>query len=762
MKNFAKEINGKSSANNLLKALIAHIKKDENENLAPFHPLIEHLENSAALCAGFSKVFGLEKLGKLLGLTHDIGKASEAFQNRVRTIGGLDTHLEGKTSQHVDHSTAAAKYLVKKYGDAAGLILAYIVAGHHSGLPDGKGESDSVLARRLRKEVNDFSIILHWLEKQIPEKLHPQDFTPSKFNANYQYEMHFLIRMLYSALTDADFLDTESYMDPEKASERKISFPKIVKIRNHFFHHLEILKSKEQTEINRKRNQILQWCISAAEQEPGIFSLTVPTGGGKTLSSMAFALNHAVKHQLRRIIYVIPYTSIIEQNAQVFKEIFSELDETIILEHHSNFEPVDENPFNRLAPENWDAPIIVTTNVRFFESFYASRSSACRRLHNIADSVIIFDEAQMIPRDHLNPCLSVINELTRHYGCSAVICTATQPVLRKSNYIKNGLARVREVVPNPTELYERFRRTQIKRVTAKNTVSEMGSLLSKYEQVLCVVNTRKEARLIFEATTDYSDHETCFHLSTMMCPEHRSEVLNTIRERLKEQLPCRLVSTQLIEAGVDIDFPIVYRAIAGLDSIAQAAGRCNREGKLDSGEVYVFEGETAPPPGHLRQGADSGSYALKRFPEEPLSPEAIETYFLDYYGKEGRDFDTNGIMKLCEKRADAIPFREIAEKFKLIEQVQFPLIVPYGDEGKNIRDKLKSCYNGFVPHELRRKLQRLTVQLHGYPFRKLRPVLEDIFGDGRYFVLINPDIYDSRVGLKPDIPEFYQIESLIQ
>ncbi|MFZ0391517.1 MAG: CRISPR-associated helicase Cas3' [Calditrichia bacterium] len=742
--------------------LIAHVRKSKDYDMNYNHSLLEHLEKSARICKKFCTAIGLSKLGFIVGLTHDMGKASDAFQNRIRTIGGLDAHLEGKTPQHVDHSTAAAKYLLNKYGDAPGFILAYIVAGHHSGLPDGNGESDSVLARRLRKEVKDCSIILNWLEKQIPAKLEPQDFAPSKFNTNYQYQMHFLIRMLYSALTDADFLDTESYMNPEKAASRKISFPSIEEIRNHFFQFIETLKSKEQTGINPKRNQILEWCISAAKREPGIFSLTVPTGGGKTISSMAFALDHAVKNQLKRIIYVIPYTSIIEQNAQVFRNIFNNLDENIILEHHTNFDPSNENPFNRLAPENWDAPIIVTTNVRFFESFYANRSSACRRLHNIVDSVIIFDEAQMIPRDHMNPCLSVINELTRHYGCSAVICTATQPVFEKKDFLKKGFEKVQEIVENPIQLYEQFRRTKIKRLDLNITVSEMGKVLSNYQQVLCIVNTRKEARLIFEAMAEDSEYETCYHISTMMCPEHRSQTLHTIHTRLKKQLPCRLVSTQLIEAGVDIDFPVVYRAIAGLDSIAQAAGRCNREGRLDSGEVYVFEGEIAPPPGHLRQSADSGSYALKRHPDDPLSPAAIQTYFLDYYGKEGRDFDKNGIMKLCEKRADAIPFREIAQKFRLIEQVQLPLIVPYGDDGENIREKLKSCYNGFVPRDLQRKLQRFMVQLHEFPFRKLHPVLEDIFNDGRYYFLVNPDIYDSRIGLKPDIPEFYKIESLIQ
>lgn len=741
--------------------LIAHIAKKGEVSTDTPHRLIDHLENTSSLCAEFSRVFGLEKLGRILGLTHDIGKASDAFQERIKAAGGMEAHLEGKTPKHVDHSTAAAQYLVNKYGDILGLILAYIVAGHHTGLPDGKGERDSVLSRRLNKSIEDYSAILAWIENKLPQELNKLHFFPKKFNQKTPPQFHFLIRMLYSSLTDADFLDTESYMDPSKSTDRNISFPTIREIRDHFYQYLKALRAKSQTEINRKRNQILEWCINASEKEPGIFSLTVPTGGGKTLSSMAFALNHAVKHKLRRVIYVIPYTSIIEQNAEVFRDVFGDLNENLILEHHSNFEPKEENPFNRLAPENWDAPIIVTTNVRFFESFYANRSSACRRLHNIADSVIIFDEAQIIPRDYLNPCLSVINELTRHYGCSAVICTATQPAIQKSDYLKNHLEQVKEIIRNPAELYNSFQRARFERLPEKTTIAEIAKLLKKHDQALCIVNTRKEARLTFETMAENMESKSFFHLSTMMCPEHRSDVLDKIHDRLNHGLPCRLVSTQLIEAGVDIDFPVVYRAIAGLDSIAQAAGRCNREGRLDSGVVFVFEGENPPPPGHLRQSADSGRYAFKYHSDNPLTPNAINTYFVDYYGKENKDFDKNGIMNLCGKNPDAIPFREIARRFKLIDDAKLPLIVPYGKRGKNIRGELKACYNGFIPLELRRRLQRLTVHLHEAPFRKLRPALEDVFGDGRYFVLVNPDIYDKRVGLKPDIPEFYQTETLI-
>lgn len=744
------------------KNLIAHAPHGKAQSP---HLLTDHLQVSAKLAEDFASAFGLNKLSRIVGLCHDLGKASHAFQDRIRLVSGYDieAHLEGKTPRHVDHSTAGAQYALNKYGPP-GIALAYIVAGHHAGLPDGKGDDDASLKKRLKKNVDSYDAILSWLEPKLPEKIFQQDFIPIRRNDRYALQLHFVIRMLFSVLVDADFLDTESYMDPNKRKLRTKKLPDITAIKKHFDSHLATFAAENQTEINIKRAKILKWCKQAAEKEPGIFSLTVPTGGGKTLSSMAFALDHAAKFGHRRIIYVIPYTSIIEQNADVFREIFDKLDKGIILEHHSNFDPKNETVFNRLATENWDTPIVVTTNVQFFQSFYANRTSANRKLHNIANSVIIFDEAQILPPEHLYPCLSIINELTRHYGCSAVICTATQPAVIKSNLIEKGLDGAREIVPDPDELYEDFRRIRIKQIPGQLSHENIAEKLGQYQQALCVVNTRKEARLIYQQLIKLKK-EACFHLSTMMCPDHRTKVFTQIKQKLKDGLACIVVSTQLIEAGVDLDFPVVFRAITGIDSIAQASGRCNREGKQEIGDVFVFKGETLPPPGHLRKSADSGLRILSEFNDDPLKLEAVKAYFYDFYSKEkhAHQFDKKSILDMCNSSPDAIPFKQIAREFSLIEEKDFPIIVPFDKTASDIIESLRKSYNGFVSRELRRRIQRISVRLREKPFLALckAGVIEDVFGDGRFFLLTNKDIYEKNVGLMPDIPAFHEIESLI-
>lgn len=745
--------------------LFAHIRqKDDAKHDTP-HFLTDHLLNTAKLCESNCTSFGLSNVGNIIGLVHDIGKASEAFQARIRTITGYDAHLEGKSPGHVDHSTAAAQFLIKKYDYIPAILLAYIVAGHHGGLPDGKGESYSVLSKRLKRQVEPYSKIHPFLESILTKKLFETDFIPKKFNPNKKIIIYFMVKLLYSALVDADFLDTESYMQKELSFLRTKKIPDIRILSKHFDKYLQTLKQKKQTKLNTIRNSILEWCLEASKIKPGIFSLTVPTGGGKTISSLAFALKHATEHNLRRIIYVIPYTSIIEQNAQIFRNIFSALDGNIVLEHHSNVTQKVETPYNRLSSQNWNSPIIVTTNVQFFDSFYSNRSSYSRKLHNIVDSVIIFDEAQILPREYLSPCLKIISELTNHYGCSAVICTATQPSLNKSKQLKHGLEGVTEIIPDPDQLYKSLKRVKISVKPNKYSISDTVKSLINYKQVLCIVNTRKEARQIFQQLINLVDKNECYHLSTMMCPYHRRATLKSIRDSLNDNLNCKVISTQLVEAGVDIDFPNVFRAIAGLDSIAQAAGRCNRENKLEYGQVIVFEGETLPPPGHLRQSAQSGSYAIKTYPDDPLSPEAIHLYFQDYYSKDSSNkYDKNDIIDLICRNPDAIPFKTISKKFNLLDTELYPIIVPYQTNGMMVIERLRSCkFRGFVDPDLKKELQHYMVQLFEKTIFNLinAGVVEDIFGDGQYLVLINPDIYDEKIGLNPETPHFIKTESMI-
>jgi len=743
--------------------ILAHVKQDTQSGPWDLHYLKDHLSETARLAGEFAGSFGLKKLAQIIAYAHDAGKASPEFQARIAGVSGYDpeAHLEGKGNIVVDHSTAGAQLLVKRLGLSAGLVLAYSVAGHHGGLPNGKDEHDSSLSRRLNKKIPDFSAIEPYLLDHI-HRVHPQDFIPGddKTRKISCFSMHFMIRMLFSTLTDADFLNTEKFMSPEESSVRNNAIP-LSALLTSLELYRQRLDQKEQSEINKKRRQIQRWCLDAAAGPPGLYSLTVPTGGGKTVSSLAFALEHARRHGLKRVIYVIPYTSIITQNAGIFRDIFGD---GAVTEHHSNMEPDRETTFNRLSSQNWDSPIIVTTNVQFFESFYSNRSSECRKLHNVAKSVLIFDEAQMLPPSLLNPCLQVIRELTDHYGCSAVLCTATQPTLNQSPVLKQGLSGIHEIIPEPQSLYRSFQRVRVEQLEVRVSQEQLSEYLAQHEQVLAIVNTRKDARLIWESLAEKTDIAHCYHLSTMMCPAHRNETLVNIRDRLKLGLPCRVVSTQLVEAGVDIDFPVVYRAIAGIDSIAQAAGRCNREGRRACGTVYVFRGESLPPAGHLRQSAESGERILDRYKADPLGLDAVMAYFHDFFWKQEKvhQMDRKGILDLCARRYDAIPFRQIAHEFSLIDAVTRNVIVAYGKEGKILATELYKC-QGFVTRELRKRTQRFIVPLRERVFIELlkNGVLEDLLGDGQYIMLISNDLYDKHVGLKTENPVFLETESLI-
>jgi CRISPR-associated endonuclease/helicase Cas3 len=746
--------------------MLAHVRQDENGGWK-IHDLKEHLCGVAELAEQCAAPLGLEKVARLAGLTHDFGKASEAFQNKIASQSGYDP--EAHANPHVDHSTAGAQFLVEKYGKDIGTVLAYLIAGHHGGLPNGYDSTNSDLRHRLKKSLEPYRKNLPSVE--LPEKLTLSNFTPVK-NSNGRLQLPLLIRMLYSCLVDSDFLDTEQFMAPEKNKERQVqraSVTELQQLLNQFIRRNFTADSP----INAKRMQILEWCREAAESDSGLFSLTVPTGGGKTVSSMAFALDHAVKHNLRRVIYVIPYTSIITQNAEVFRTVFG--DENV-LEHHSNLDPERETALNRLSSQNWDAPIVVTTNVQFFESFYSNRSSSCRKLHNVADSVIIFDEVQMFPPQYLRPSITVIRELVKTYGCSAVLCTATQPTLSDTTLLKkDALQNVCEIMPEPQKLYNDFKRVQVSFLEESLPVDDLAQRLAQQEQVLTIVNTRKDARTIMESLMDMGvDKNECFHLSTMMCPEHRKEILQTVRDRLDEGVPCRVVSTQLIEAGVDVDFPVVYRAVAGLDSIAQAAGRCNRNGKLKQGEVFVFNGETPPPPGHLRHTAESGKRTLNRYADNPLSIESVSAYFKDFYNKQnsGHKLDKKEIMELMSSPPGQIQFKDMAEKFRIIEEPTQAIIVPYGTAGteviKDMRqwaEKVKYCSkdSAFLPRDMQKQAQRFSVQLRKRMFENLAKdgVLEDLFDDGQYWILTNNDIYTENVGLCPNTPEFMNTDSLM-
>lgn len=718
-----------------------------NEPPEKWQGLEEHLKNVAALARDFAADFNAGDWAYLAGLWHDLGKYSEAFQNMLLATHDPDAHIETKQGK-IDHSTAGAQHAFRLFSDT-GKVLAYPISGHHAGLPDGKSNESACLMARLNKIIPDYSAFPDSLSNLPKPSLFP--FKPNKKRLGFQ--ISFFMRMIYSCLVDADFLDTENFMDRTRRIKRA-GYPSLTDLSVKLAATIEELLSKAQpSAINSYRRSILQHCIEASQNPQGIFSLTVPTGGGKTISSMAFAMKHALKHKLQRIIYVIPYTSIIEQNAEVFRGIFGD---SAVLEHHSNFEPQEEDTRSRLAAENWDAPIIVTTNVQFFESLYGARSSRCRRLHNIACSIVILDEAQFLPVPLLKPCLEALRELADSYKTTIVLCTATQPALSTTEQFKDGLDSVQEIMPEPKALYEVFKRITTEQLPLLPDV-ELAERIMSCEQVLCIVNTRKHARSVFALL---AHREGCFHLSALMCPKHRSEVLQRIRDALAAKSVCRVVSTQLVEAGVDIDFPVVFRSATGIDSLAQAAGRCNREGKIaEGGKFYVFQPEQGLPPGHFRQTAETAEVVLRHH-KDPLSLEAVEGYFRTLYWRQGDALDAEHILDLLREGASKgdFPFKTIAEAFRLIKDAMQPVIIPWDSEAERI---IQSLHYAEKCGGLLRQAQRYTVQVFPKVLSSLVAVGSVELVQGKYAVLTNKDLYRNDLGLCPEDPTFHQIESLI-
>ena len=550
----------------------------------------------------------------------------------------------------------------------------------------------------------------------------------------------FYTRMVFSCLVDADFLDTEKFMRDGKINRDGFSEVSLLKkilddyIEKNFLNEKNV---RYNDPINQIRREILNECISNGDNfSENLLSLTVPTGGGKTISSMAFALHNAVKNGRKRVIYVIPYMSIIEQTAKIFADIFGKEN---VIEHHSGakYDDTDweEGNIKRLATENWDAPIIVTTNVQFFESLFANRTSKCRKLHNMANSVIIFDEAQMIPTEFLKPCVAAINELTKHYNCTAVLCTATQPSLEK---LFEG-QHMKELCSNAEENYNFFRRAAIKVLEEKITAEELVERLKENRQVLCIVNKKKTAGKIFE---NLKDEENIFYLSTNLCPVHRAEILTRIKKCLEENQACRVISTSLVEAGVDVDFPCVYRERAGLDSIIQAAGRCNREGKFPATErlTYVFELEGEKTPSSQRLRVSATNFVCEKYFAEIDSPPAIKFYF-DYLHKlTGNNLDKKEIEKLCKEWK----FKEIAEKFKLIEEDTKAVFIPYDEVAQEIAQKLLS---GEISRELLRKAGKYIVNVYGETFKEMLASQKITMIDESLALLSDLNLYDKNTGL---------------
>ncbi|MCS7268198.1 MAG: CRISPR-associated endonuclease Cas3'' [Geminicoccaceae bacterium] len=745
--------------------VFAHARADRLEQ--DWHDLAAHLEETATRAAAFAEAFDSADWAAIAGLWHDLGKYDPEFQRYLRRVAGPDAHLEDDGSERTrrgpEHSIAGAVLALDRLGEGAGRALAFVVAGHHAGLPDWTGATGGALEHRL-KRARERDVLGRVRRGGAPAAL--LDRAPPAPGRICERvcrpeRQAFWIRMVFSALVDADFLDTERFMDPERAAARPNGVS-IEALRRILDRYLEELSARApSTPVNRLRAEVLRACRDRARDTPGLFTLTVPTGGGKTLSSLAFALAHACAHGLRRVVYAIPYTSIIEQTADVFRDVFRDRPE-VVVEHHSNLAPERETTATRLASENWDAPIVVTTTVQLFESLFAAKPSRCRKLHNLARSVVVLDEAQLLPVDHLRPILFALDELVARYGTTVVISTATQPALSSREGFKGLSAPARELAPDPEALRRRMRRTRFELLQELQPITwpDLAARLRAERRVLAIVDRRDAARELAALMP-----EDTFHLSALMCPAHRSAVLGAIRAALAEpERPVRVVSTQLVEAGVDLDFPVVFRAVAGLDSIAQAAGRCNREGHLaDFGRVVVFRPPTEPPPGILRIAAEIGRKLLTALPD-PLAQEAFERYFRELYWSRGERLDSAQLLtgeKLLARPDLAFAFRTAAERFRMIPDEQVPVLVPWA-EGRHLAGEIAArATAGAGLRALLRRAQRFLVgvyrrtasaMLRAGAVRELVPGL---------LWLEDARLYDERFGLRIDRLGAYEPSELL-
>ena len=764
-----------------------------------WEPLAEHLNDVGDLAADFATVFlKPPHPARAAGLLHDMGKAVAAFL----------AYLRGQGSSP-DHSTAGAIEAKARYGEPWGQILAFVIAGHHAGLANGVGTGGRLtsLDDRLKK---DLAVpVPDGIDLPDPATLPPIPETRSAFS------WAMLVRMLFSCLVDADRLATEAFMakaQGEPPVNRGNHLP-LATLRDRLTAHLDDKAAsldRPLSRVNALRARVLDTAVERAAWCPGLFSLTVPTGGGKTLTSLAFALNHAVKHGLRRVITVIPFTSVIEQTADVYRQALG-TDEAV-LEHHSAFDPDraspgdtddteekrtsdgtrdDEGPTGankaRLAAENWDVPVVVTTAVQFFESLFSNRPGRCRKLHNIAKSVIVLDEAQTLPLKLLRPCLEAVRDLAEHCGCTIVLCTATQPAVRLEDGLPNGLEGVRELAPDPTALYQDLKRVRVTRAPAPLSVEDLAGRLCDDDQVLCIVNKRAHARALYQQMQQREETaEGARMLTTAMCAAHRRVVLAEIKEDLKAGRPVRLAATSLVEAGVDFSFPQVYRAMTGLESIVQAAGRCNREGELESalGQVVVFEPAEAGH-GPLRELITNAEEAQAIFDQsdiDPLGLDAIKEYFQElYWLRDGhgaldaalvdQTAGLKGILKvLAATNTNLVfPFEDIARAFRMIEDTQVPVIVRYPTGGDC---RVDEWINGLEYDDkpgavgrYARKLQPYTVPM---PRRARLRLIEtsaavairpNDFGD-QFVVLANPHLYDEKTGLDWSDPLYVKATSM--
>jgi CRISPR-associated endonuclease/helicase Cas3 len=741
----------------------------------------------AALAEPFAAAFGAAAWGRLAGLWHDLGKASNEFQRYIRYHSEDPNPSEESNDGgggRVDHSTFGARHAVGAIPNVLGQLLAFCIAGHHAGLADATTAEDALRRSTLSYRLDSASCAVPHVPSLPVDGIAPANLkfplaTPA--NGEMGFAFAFFTRMLFSCLVDADRTATEAFCDPARAAERNGAKPTLDDLREALD---EFLRRKQReappTPVNAIRARVLGECLRAASLPPGFFSLNVPTGGGKTFASLAFALHHARHHRDEgpwRVVVAIPFTSIIEQTADQYRQALGPLAELGLVEHHSSLNPERDTRQNKLAAENWDAPLIVTTNVQLFESLFAAKTTPARKLHRLARSVIILDEAQTIPVDLLTPTLAALKELVTRYGCTVVLCTATQPALehRPADF-SIGLENVRPIIGNSPKLHEELKRVAVTRAGMLSN-EQLVECLAAEPQVLCVVNTKAHAAKLYdELVRRTGKGSRCYHLSTFMCAQHRRDVLRRVRRILRrnalakakgiDAYPCRVISTQLVEAGVDVDFPCVYRAPAGFDSVAQAAGRCNREGRLVDeqgqpvlGRVYAFGTEQLPPPGLLRAAAQCARELSEAHPD-PLAPSAVDAYFKLLYWSRAHEWDKHGVMACFDyNRADKshaklipLKFRTAAEAYQLIRDAQTPILVPYDEQSRRMVAHVIAGRP--IDYAFFRAAQRYTVSVRDQLLQKIADNASLVRHEAGLWALANPDAYSPEKGMLPDAAGF--------
>lgn len=719
---------------------ISHIRRNKDDELE-FQSNEEHSLGVAELARQFASEFGMGDFGYVMGMLHDKGKEKNEFQNYIRYKNGLEEKKsytkEGKAHAYVGGLMAKDLY------EHLYPILSYPIAGHHSGLDDYYPSTGS---RGLKSKM----------EQSMPSEVKMNDCTseihvPFFLNKLSINEYTHVTRMLFSCLKDADCLNTEEFMSHESFVLRtrpKATIADLLPLLENFLSKLS--QQACDSDVNRIRNLIQCYCREKSTSEKGFYGLTVPTGGGKTLSSLLWAMLHAKKNNLRRIIIAIPYTSIIVQTARILKQIFGEEN---VLEHHCNFDVdqiknEEERERMTLAMDNWDFPIIVTTNVQLFESMFSSKGSDCRKLHNIVNSVIILDEVQTLPIPFLNPIINALKTYHSLFGISVLFTTASQPVLcgqHKSlaNDVLNGIDDKdwHEIVPETELLHDKLRRVELSFDERISSYDEIAERIAKYKVVLCIVNSKKDAREIYNRLP----HEgLTIHLSRWMHAEHIAASLEIIKVALKNGYPViRVVSTQLVEAGVDFDFPVVFRQEAGLDSILQSAGRCNREGKNVKGITNVFRLENRPTKGHLAKSINAFMMCQDEI-EDWFSPDAMKTYFKNLYLNS--KFDEKKIDKQCEF-SNILNFETIHNLFRLISDKDVNIIVLSPQTQLLITDIKRK---GFFSQSNIKQLSKYSVGVSTYDFELLKTkekLIEEIIPNSNLYVTTSLSQYNADTGL---------------